>query len=112
MLPTIPMMNINNGLDHNPFPRDLVYLQSIEDTIVVMKSLVQPKRISFRGTDGRLYSFLCKPKDDLRRDCRLLDFNNLLNKLFMKGNEFTTFVYVRIMSFRQGVKNDQFSVEF
>merc|ERR550534_3478618 len=87
MLPTIPMMNINNGLDHNPFPRDLVYLQSIEDTIVVMKSLVQPKRISFRGTDGRLYSFLCKPKDDLRRDCRLLDFNNLLNKLFMKDPE-------------------------
>merc|ERR1719189_2443607 len=75
------------NLDHNPFPRDLVYLQSIEDTIVVMKSLVQPKRISFRGTDGRLYSFLCKPKDDLRRDCRLLDFNNLLNKLFMKDPE-------------------------
>ena len=100
MLPTIPMMNINNGLDHNPFPRDLVYLQSIEDTIVVMKSLVQPKRISFRGTDGRLYSFLCKPKDDLRRDCRLLDFNNLLNKLFMKGNEFKIlFNYYKISQF-------------
>ena len=100
MLPTIPMMNINNGLDHNPFPRDLVYLQSIEDTIVVMKSLVQPKRISFRGTDGRLYSFLCKPKDDLRRDCRLLDFNNLLNKLFMKGKEITIlFSYYKISQF-------------
>ena len=74
-------------MDHDPFPRELVYIQGIEDTFAVMKSLVQPKRISFRGSDGRLYSFLCKPKDDLRRDCRLLDFNNLLNKLFMKDPE-------------------------
>lgn len=49
--------------------------------------MVQPKKIVFRGSDGQIYPFLCKPKDDLRRDCRLLDFNNLLNKLFMKDPE-------------------------
>ena len=83
MLPTASVMNF----DHNPFPGDLVYMHGIEDTIDVMKSMVQPKKVTFRGTDGKLYSFLCKPKDDLRRDCRLLDFNNLLNKLFMKDPE-------------------------
>merc|ERR1719420_1600175 len=83
MLPTASVLNEN----HNPFPREGVYIAGIDDNIEVMKSLVQPKKITFRGTDGKFYSFLCKPKDDLRRDCRLLDFNNLLNKLFMKDPE-------------------------
>lgn len=52
-----------------------------------MRSLVAPKKVTLRGSDGRTYSFLCKPKDDLRRDCRLIDFNNLLNKLFRKDPE-------------------------
>ena len=43
--------------------------------------------MTFIGSDGHKYSFLCKPKDDLRRDCRLGDFNNLLNKLFMRDPE-------------------------
>ena len=43
--------------------------------------------MTFIGSDGHRYSFLCKPKDDLRRDCRLGDFNNLLNKLFMRDPE-------------------------
>ena len=43
--------------------------------------------MTFIGSDGQRYSFLCKPKDDLRRDCRLGDFNNLLNKLFMRDPE-------------------------
>ena len=59
----------------------------VEDSIKVMHSLVCPKKITFVGSDGKKYSFLCKPKDDLRRDCRLVDFNNLLNKLFTKDPE-------------------------
>jgi len=55
--------------------------------VVVMPSLVQPKKITFRGSDGKMYPFLAKPKDDLRRDCRLMDFNFLLNKLFRKDSE-------------------------
>ena len=47
-----------------------------------MQSLVAPKKITFRGDDGRDYSFLAKPKDDLRRDARFMDMNFLLNKLF------------------------------
>jgi len=81
------MLPTTSVAEHNPFPGDLVYLAGIEDRISVMKSLVQPKKVTFLGTDGKFYAFLCKPKDDLRRDCRLLDFNNLLNKLFMKDPE-------------------------
>jgi len=49
--------------------------------------LIKPKKITFRGSDGKLYSFLAKPKDDLRRDCRLMDFGHLLNRMFRKEPE-------------------------
>ena len=52
-----------------------------------MMSLIKPKKITFRGSDGKLYSFLAKPKDDLRRDCRLMDFGHLLNRMFRKEPE-------------------------
>lgn len=38
-----------------------------------------PRKISFRGSDGKLYDILCKPTDDLRRDGRLMEFNNIVN---------------------------------
>ena len=84
MLPSGP---INEKVSPNPFPDELVYIAGIEDNVEVMKSLIKPKKITFRGTNGQRYSFLCKPKDDLRRDSRLLDMNNLLNKLFKKDPE-------------------------
>jgi len=72
---------------HNPFPDNLIYIQKVEDQIQIMMSLIKPKKITFRGSDGKLYSFLAKPKDDLRRDCRLMDFGNLLNRMFRKEPE-------------------------
>ena len=35
----------------------------VEDKISIMSSLVRPKKITFRGSDGKLYSFLAKPKE-------------------------------------------------
>lgn len=65
-LPTTPGENI----DHNPFSRDPVYIVGVEDAVEVMHSLQKPKKISLRGSDGKLYVFLCKPQDDLRKDFR------------------------------------------
>ena len=39
-----------------------------------MSSLQRPKKIVFVGSNGQLYPFLAKPKDDLRKDYRLMDF--------------------------------------
>merc|ERR1719510_1759048 len=75
-------------LNHDAFSStSLVYFEKVEENVTIMRSLVKPKKLDFLGSDGKKYSFLCKPKDDLRRDCRLLEFNNLLNKLFMKDPE-------------------------
>ena len=36
------------------------------------------------GSDGVEYPFLCKPKDDLRKDARMMEFTGMLNRLLTK----------------------------
>lgn len=43
-----------------------------------MKSLVRPKKITILGSDGKKYPLMCKAKDELRKDARLMDFNRVL----------------------------------
>lgn len=57
------------------------------DEIEVMKSLARPKKLALRGSDGQIYMFLGKPKDDLRKDARLMDFNMIINKLLKANTE-------------------------
>lgn len=52
-----------------------------------MTSLQKPRKIGVKGSDGRVYHFLCKPKDDMRKDSRLLEFFGVINKLFARGEE-------------------------
>lgn len=54
---------------------------------MVMPSLQRPRRISLRGDDGKSYLFMCKPKDDLRRDFRLMEFNDIVNNYLQKDPE-------------------------
>jgi len=92
---------------HQPFPSYLPMfqggfemLQSIKsppflqlviaeffDEIEIMRSLAKPRKISIRGTDGQTYTFLGKPKDDLRKDARLMEFNSIINKLLKANSE-------------------------
>ncbi|KAJ2851932.1 hypothetical protein IWW36_000705 [Coemansia brasiliensis] len=66
---------------HRPFPSDLPTIDSFDDAVQVMSSLQRPKKITILGSDGVRYSFLCKPKDDLRKDARLMEFNAMINQL-------------------------------
>lgn len=50
-----------------------------------MRSLAKPRKLKIAGSNGMDYSFLGKPKDDLRKDARLMDFNSIINKL-LKAN--------------------------
>ena len=83
MLVTLPTVE-GKASQHSPFPSGLVYIESVCDEVEVMQSLVKPKKITFRGSDGREYRFLAKAQDDLRRDSRLMDCIQMLNKLFRK----------------------------
>ena len=52
-----------------------------------MPSMQKPRKIVVLGSDSRLYPFLLKPKDDLRKDARLMEFNTMINKMLKKDSE-------------------------
>lgn len=54
------------------------------DDALVLNSLQKPRKISILGSNGKVYSLLCKPKDDLRKDQRLMEFNNMINGFLKK----------------------------
>lgn len=72
---------------HNPYSEDLPQIKAFDDKIIVMNSLQRPKKITIVGSDGENYEFLCKPNDDLRKDARLMEVNNLINRLLTKDME-------------------------
>lgn len=70
-------------LDHPPTNQRLAIL----DEAQILNSLQKPRRISIRGSDGKIYNALCKPKDDLRKDQRLMEFNNMINRFLKRDVE-------------------------
>ncbi len=56
-----------------------MFIKDIENEVTIMTSIARPKRIYLRGSDGKRYGLLCKPKDDLRKDLKVMEFNNVVN---------------------------------
>nr|XP_023680216.1 serine/threonine-protein kinase ATR isoform X1 [Paramormyrops kingsleyae] len=86
LIPTLPSTSGANPA-HDAFPGPWVYLAGFDDNIEILASLQKPKKISLKGSDGKSYTMMCKPKDDLRKDCRLMEFNSLINKCLRKDAE-------------------------
>ncbi|KAG8348487.1 FAT domain [Trypanosoma vivax] len=61
--------------------------KGIEDRAVVMRSLQKPKRISVSSSDGTRVSFLCKSKDEPRKDMRMMEMATLMNMFFLSDSE-------------------------
>jgi serine/threonine-protein kinase ATR len=73
--------------NHKAFSDDVVTIDSFLDDILVLGSLAKPRRLTARGSDGKLYMLMVKPKDDLRADQRLLEFNSVINRALKKNAE-------------------------
>ncbi|XP_047467138.1 serine/threonine-protein kinase ATR [Mugil cephalus] len=86
LIPTLPSTGGANT-HHDAFPGHWAYLDGFEDIVEILASLQKPKKIGLKGSDGRSYTMMCKPKDDLRKDCRLMEFNCLINKCLRKDAE-------------------------
>ncbi|XP_037936555.1 serine/threonine-protein kinase ATR [Teleopsis dalmanni] len=69
-----------NAIPTNPFPYTQIYICSIKDNVTVLRSAARPKKISFKCSDGKCYDVMLKPKDDLRKDFRLMEFNGLVKR--------------------------------
>ncbi|KAI0307055.1 hypothetical protein B0F90DRAFT_1807754 [Multifurca ochricompacta] len=78
---TLPPTSSTVNSHHQPFPPNLPTFNSFSDDVEVMKSLAKPRKITIHGSNGQTYAFLGKPKDDLRKDARLMDFNSIINKI-------------------------------
>lgn len=39
--------------------------------------MMQPKKLSIRSHDGRIFSIMVKPGDELRKDARFMDVNRV-----------------------------------
>ena len=72
---------------HKAFSQDKITIQSFQDDVLVLNSLQRPRKITVRGSDGKLYGLLCKPKDDLRKDQRLMEFNGIINRALKRNPE-------------------------
>ncbi|MEW5302991.1 MAG: hypothetical protein WDW36_005724 [Sanguina aurantia] len=96
MLPVEVMVPVQESLN-NPLPpvpssssstsgrpAQVVTIAKLRDEVTMMRSMMKPKKIVFVGSDGRDYPFLAKPKDDLRKDYRLMDYAGVLNSLLSK----------------------------
>ena len=76
-----------NNKTHRAFPTETVTISAFLDEALVLNSLARPRKISIRGSDGRVYGILCKPKDDLRKDQRLLEFNSMISRILKRDAE-------------------------
>ncbi|POS87854.1 hypothetical protein EPUL_000219 [Erysiphe pulchra] len=83
---TLPTLT-ENMKGHKAFSRDVVTINSFSDVVMVLSSLQKPRKLIARGSDGRNYGLMCKPKDDLRKDQRLMEFNSMINRSLKRDAE-------------------------
>ncbi|XP_063067093.1 serine/threonine-protein kinase ATR [Engraulis encrasicolus] len=86
LIPTLPSTG-GASRNHDAFPGHWAYLAGFDDMVEILASLQKPKKICLKGSDGKSYTMMCKPKDDLRKDCRLMEVNCLINKCLRKDAE-------------------------
>ncbi|KAJ5763195.1 hypothetical protein N7533_001876 [Penicillium manginii] len=88
LIPSLPSSHDSEYLKgFRPFPRDPTTIDAVLDEAQILHSAQQPRKISIRGSDGKIYNALCKPKDDLRKDQRLMEFNNMINRFLKRDVE-------------------------
>ncbi|XP_024518074.1 serine/threonine-protein kinase ATR [Selaginella moellendorffii] len=81
---TLPADGLSNS-SYNPFPSgDCSTIFAIRDDVEILVSLQRPKKVVLVASDGTEHPFLCKPKDDLRKDARMMEFTGMINRLLSK----------------------------
>ncbi|EAS29766.2 UVSB PI-3 kinase [Coccidioides immitis RS] len=88
LTPILPASHETNFLKtFRAFANDPITIETVLDEGLVLLSMQRPRKISIRGSDGKVYSLLCKPKDDLRKDQRLMEYNTMINRFLKRDLE-------------------------
>lgn len=66
---------------------EYLYIDSFHQVVEVAASKAKPKTVTITTTSGTQVKFLCKQEKDgdLRKDARMMEFNNTLNFLFQQN---------------------------
>lgn len=81
---TLPADGLSNA-NYNPFSSGYYStISGIGEQVEILASLQKPKKVFLYGSDGTMHPFLCKPKDDLRKDARMMEFTTMINRLLSK----------------------------
>jgi serine/threonine-protein kinase ATR len=86
LMATLPTLT-DSVRSHKAFSRDVVTISQFQDEVLILSSLQKPRKLTARGSDGKNYGLLCKPKDDLRKDQRLMEFNSMINRSLKRDAE-------------------------
>jgi serine/threonine-protein kinase ATR len=73
--------------DNRPFTTNPITINGFQDQVLILSSLQKPRKLNIRGSDGKEYPLLCKPKDDLRKDQRLMEFNAMIDRALKRDVE-------------------------
>jgi serine/threonine-protein kinase ATR len=86
LMATLPTLT-DNIKRHKAFSGDVITINSFLDEVLVLGSLAKPRKLTARGSNGVNYGLLIKPKDDLRTDQRLMEFNSMINRSLKRDAE-------------------------
>lgn len=89
MQPVLPSLHQRDepANTFNAFPNRAVYIVGMKDELTVLPSLQRPRRVTLLGSDGKHYTIMMKPKDDLRKDFRLMEFNSVVKQYLHQNSE-------------------------
>ena len=88
LIPSIPTSHDSTYLkSFRAFAKEPVTISAFLDEALVLASLQKPRKLSIRGSDGNVYGVLAKPKDDMRKDQRLMEFNTMINRFLKRDVE-------------------------
>ncbi|PNS15892.1 hypothetical protein CAC42_7998 [Sphaceloma murrayae] len=88
LTPNIPTVQDTGFIRHfKAFAVEPITITAFQDDVLVLNSLQKPRKLTLRGSDGKSYGILCKPKDDLRKDQRLMEFNTMINRALKRSPE-------------------------
>ena len=77
----------SSNFDASLFYPHSTTIHAILPNIDIILSLQKPKRITLQSNKGTLHSFLCKAKDETRKDSRMMEYSSMINRLTAKNTE-------------------------
>lgn len=82
-----PVTSVEQGSVVHHRQMKFVTFFKFEKNVTIVDSMQKPRRIYVIGTDLKMYSILCKPNDDLRKDGKLMEFATVMDRLLQNDFE-------------------------